>query len=718
MTAPISDEFSPQETAIGLTLQHALDAMSDVYVVYDSEWRFVYQNRAQREAMREAGLDPDWAMGKILWDVMPFLVGTAGEAGSRKAMAERVTTEWEEAYPPDIRLHGRAFPTPDGGIAVVATNVSEQWKADTRHRAAVERTAALQTVTAAMASAMTVSQLANVVVSEGVAAAGAQAGSVSLLRDGETFEIIASAGYPKDVIDSFVRYPMSGNLPISEAARSGAAIILNSAAERDARYPHLEEVRRVTGGGAIAAIPMIVDRRVLGGLGFHFPQGRVLDTDDVEFLTALAQQCAQGVERARLYEAEMDARATAERLQALAASFTSAMTAEAVGVAVLEHGVTATGASAGVLAMPVASGDELEIIASAGYPPEACMGPGKRWPSRAHIPIAEAARKGEPVYVSSVEEWARRYSGSHAPSRRANAAWAALPVSDGIARGALLWTFSDAREFDASARALMTTVSELCAHALERARLFEAEAEMRIAAESANTAKTEFLTMMSHELRTPLNAIGGYADLIQAGVRGPVSHEQMLDLERIKRSQRHLLSLINDVLNFAKLEAGAVQVVPSELDLDGIVSGIEALVTPQLIEKDLSYRFTTAAEHCKCLGDAEKVEQILLNLLSNAIKFTERRGEIAVSIECGPVYVDVNVADTGTGISSDKLEMVFEPFVQLNRTRTSANEGTGLGLSISRDLARAMGGELRVESERGVGSVFTLRLPRYYLQST
>jgi hypothetical protein len=155
-----------EEGEVGLALQQALDAMSDVYVVYDSSWRFVFQNRAQREAMKRAGLDPDWAMGKVLWDVIPFLAGTAGEAGTRKAMVERVITEWEESYPPDLRLHGRAFPTPDGGVAVVARDVSEQWKSDMLHRAADERTFALQKTTAALASAMTVDRLAEVILSK------------------------------------------------------------------------------------------------------------------------------------------------------------------------------------------------------------------------------------------------------------------------------------------------------------------------------------------------------------------------------------------------------------------------------------------------------------------------------------------------------------------------------------------------------------------------
>jgi signal transduction histidine kinase len=702
---------SPSNNGIGLALQQALDAMSDIYVVYDSSWRFVFQNRAQREAMMRAGLDPDDAMGKVLWDVMPFLAGTAGEAGTRKAMAERVITEWEETYPPDLRLHGQAFPTPDGGVAVVARNVSEQWKAEIRHRAAAERTTALQTTAAAMATVMTVDRLAEVILSEGLAAAGADAGSVALLRD-DMLHIIAYAGYEHGMVAPYEHFGINDPLPLADAARTGRAVVLNSADDFTSKYPHLSDAQVMSRGGARAAFPLVIDGRSLGAIGFNFPKGRILDDLDMDFLNALAQQCAQGIERARLYEAEREARATAERLQALAAAFSTALTAKAVGDVVLEHGVTATGATAGVLAMPAADSDEIEIMASSGYPPEACMGPGKRWHSDASIPIAEASRTGEPVFIRSTDEWAAHYPEAHAPSRKGNAAWAALPVSDGANRGALLWTFDGARQFDSDDISLMTTISDLCAHALERARLFEGEARMRVAAEEANRAKTEFLTMMSHELRTPLNAIGGYADLIQAGIRGPVSEDQMSDLERIKRSQRHLLSLINDVLNFAKLQAGIVQITQREFDLDSVASGVEALVTPQLIEKNISYRYTSALERCTCLGDPEKVEQILLNLLSNAIKFTDRGGRVSVGIDCDQHFAEVKVEDTGMGISEDKLAAVFEPFVQLNRTRTSGNEGTGLGLSISRDLARAMGGELSLKSKPGDGSTFTLRLPR------
>jgi signal transduction histidine kinase len=292
-------------------------------------------------------------------------------------------------------------------------------------------------------------------------------------------------------------------------------------------------------------------------------------------------------------------------------------------------------------------------------------------------------------------------------------------VIDDRVLGGIGFSFAEDRIIGSDDVDFLIALAQQCAQGIERARLYEAEKEarakaeaLRIEAELANKAKTEFLTMMSHELRTPLNAIGGYADLMQAGIRGPVTEDQMLDLQRIKRNQRHLLSLINDVLNFAKLQAGIVQVSQNEFDLNELVRDVEGLVAPQLIETELGYELICDGGKCACVGDSDKVEQILLNLLSNSIKFTERGGKVAVAVERADRHVEIHVTDTGAGIASDKLEAVFEPFVQLNRTNTSPNEGTGLGLAISRDLARAMGGELEVVSNIGQGSRFTLRLPR------
>ena len=230
--------------------------------------------------------------------------------------------------------------------------------------------------------------------------------------------------------------------------------------------------------------------------------------------------------------------------------------------------------------------------------------------------------------------------------------------------------------------------------------------------ETANVAKSEFLTAMSHELRTPLNAIGGYTELLTLGLGGPTTPEQLDYLERIRRSQQHLLGIISDLLNFSRIEAGTLTYDIRRLSLKQVIDGGVPLIEPQAAAKAIVLKARTTAHDCLVLGDRAKVAQILLNLLSNAVKFTDSPGTVTVECKESGNVASMDVVDTGVGIPPDKLEAIFEPFVQLGRSLSSAHEGTGLGLAISRELARAMKGNLTVSSNVGSGSTFTLPLPR------
>jgi PAS domain S-box-containing protein len=243
----------------------------------------------------------------------------------------------------------------------------------------------------------------------------------------------------------------------------------------------------------------------------------------------------------------------------------------------------------------------------------------------------------------------------------------------------------------------------------EMRTLIEREREARYAAEEANRAKMEFLAVMSHELRTPLNAIGGYTQLLELGIHGPLNDQQREALGRISKSEMHLLGLIEDVLNFAKIEAGRVSFDLKPVELSSLMEGVHALVEPQMGEKSLRYDRRPVPD-ATLRTDAEKTRQILLNLLSNAVKFTPAGGSITVDFGLRQGWVDICVTDTGIGIAEDKVHAIFEPFVQV-RSYSSGQGGTGLGLAISRDLAIAMGGSLDVKSRPGAGSTFTLTLP-------
>lgn len=235
----------------------------------------------------------------------------------------------------------------------------------------------------------------------------------------------------------------------------------------------------------------------------------------------------------------------------------------------------------------------------------------------------------------------------------------------------------------------------------------------RAEAEAANRVKDEFLAVMSHELRTPLNAIGGYADLIEIGVHGPVTEGQLAALGRIKRSQTHLLGLINGLLTYAQLDAGAVSFDIEDVDLESVITTCEALTSPQMKAKEIHFTYSPAEHAIHVRADREKLHQIMINLLSNAMKFTDAKGGITVTTHADDARTArIDFADTGRGIASDQLERIFEPFVQVDTKLSRSEEGTGLGLSISRNLARRMGGEILVTSEPGAGSTFTLSIPR------
>jgi len=246
----------------------------------------------------------------------------------------------------------------------------------------------------------------------------------------------------------------------------------------------------------------------------------------------------------------------------------------------------------------------------------------------------------------------------------------------------------------------------------ERAARLEAE-RARSSAEHANRAKSQFLAVMSHELRTPLNAIGGYSELLELGVHGSITGEQRQAIDRIQRNQRQLLGLINEVLNYARLESGNLHYEIAPVVMNEALHGSESLIFPQLRSKRLQFTYAGCGNDVMVLADADRLQQVVLNLLTNAVKFTDPGGRVQLSCDTRGGQVLIAVRDTGVGIPAEKLDAIFDPFVQVDTNYTRTREGIGLGLAISRDLARGMGGELTVESTVGFGSTFTLALPRH-----
>jgi signal transduction histidine kinase len=395
-----------------------------------------------------------------------------------------------------------------------------------------------------------------------------------------------------------------------------------------------------------------------------------------------------------------------------------ASTEQEVAEAVVARAAAVLDAVGVVIARMTSGGTQLEIMAAGDMPEEE----RRRWalfPLSAAVPLADVARSGMPIFLNSRAAWAARYPGMgptlEATGHHANAI---IPlIVEGRVLGVLGAAFDAPRAFTDDDRASALSVAQQCAQALERARLLESERAARADAEKANRAKSEFLAAMSHELRTPLNAIGGYVQLMDMGLHGPVTDAQREALGRIELAQRYLLRHVNDLLNFERLKSGRLEYDVQPVLLADVVGGVEPMIRPQLHTKALTYVVQVPKEHV-VKADRDKLSQVIINLLSNAVKFTPSGGR--VTIECvtrqdgnsDPDTVFLRVADTGIGIPREKMDTVFEPFVQVDASPAGRASGAGLGLAISRDLARGMGGELRVRSTVNVGTTFTVTLQR------
>jgi PAS domain S-box-containing protein len=276
----------------------------------------------------------------------------------------------------------------------------------------------------------------------------------------------------------------------------------------------------------------------------------------------------------------------------------------------------------------------------------------------------------------------------------------------------LLRDMSARREIEESMQALNRSLNARVAQRTRELELaLEGEQIARKDAEAANRIKSELFARLSHEFRTPLHAVSGYLEILQQNIHGGLNAEQRRDVGRIHQAQEHLLTLVNMILDFAKLEGGPIELSMAEIPIEETLCGAEALVAPQFAKKGVSYTHRSGDDLLSAFADREKVQQIVVNLLANAVKFTPVGGAVELDWRVEEENLLVRVRDTGCGVPEDKIEQIFEPFVQLRAPGSVPSGGTGLGLPISRDLARAMGGDVAATSTLGVGSVFTLTLP-------
>jgi signal transduction histidine kinase/CheY-like chemotaxis protein len=408
-----------------------------------------------------------------------------------------------------------------------------------------------------------------------------------------------------------------------------------------------------------------------------------------------------------------------ERLQAMTAALSEALTPEQVVEVAAREGATALGACTGIVAVPTpASPEVFERVAAHGFAP-ADLEDWRRFPVSGACPLTDVTRTREPRALGSWEECTARYPRlGRLPRGLGLTAWAAVPlVSGGRVFGVLGLGFRDPRDFDAGERAFLMTVGRQCAQALDRARLYDEEREARATAEAASRAKDAFLATVSHELRTPLTSILGWSQMLRQGLLGEDKRQRAVEaIERNARAQRQL---IEDLLDIGRIASGRLRLEPVPLELGCVVEAALDAVRPTALARGLTLEVRVDADGVPLFGDPDRLQQVVWNLLSNAIKFTPPQGRVTVSARTRDEGAELVVRDDGEGIPLDFLPFLFQRFQQADASVSRRHGGLGLGLSIVRHLVELHGGTVTATSDGpGRGATFIVLLPRSRVGAT
>jgi len=398
------------------------------------------------------------------------------------------------------------------------------------------------------------------------------------------------------------------------------------------------------------------------------------------------------------------------RLMSVAASLSEAHTSKQVAEVAVSQGRATVGAQRGVLGMLTEGGTSLELLQSIGYE-DAELASWPSVPLHYPLPITEVLREQRPLFFHTAAAVLERYPNITRHRPPGDEALAAVPLLfEGRALGALVLSFTARRVFSEADRALLTTLARLCAQAMERARLYDAEARARAEAESANRAKDEFLALLSHELRSPLNASLGWTKMLRDNILPPEKRERAF--ATVERNIRAQVALIEDLLDVSRIVAGKLQLNSIQpLELSGIVESAIDGVRPAAEAKKVSIEHILETQEL-VHGDPGRLLQIVTNLLGNAVKFTPQGGWVRVRLRRVDMTLELSVADSGQGISPAFLPHVFDKFRQADSGMTRTHGGLGLGLAIVAHLVELHSGTIEAHSEgTGKGAVFVMRLP-------
>jgi signal transduction histidine kinase/ActR/RegA family two-component response regulator len=602
----------------------------------------------------------------------------------------------------------------------------------------------LAQLTAALGQARTPAAVIEAAIQEPLHALRADAGMVLLVSsDGTRAELARAVGYRSDQSAPWECVSVTERSPVFDAIGRGAPVIMESLS-RATDYDSLPPELYPRDWSAMVAVPLLIGSRVVAVVRLDFRRAKAFSPDDREYLFSLGPRAAQALDRTWQYEYAQRARVEAEslraradqelaerqkveqalrasenryralaartsRLHGLTAALSEAVTLHAVAQAVVHQGKIVVGATAGEVALVTGDGTVFETLYSGreGY----VEGEPRRFVAETGLCETQAIQTRQPVFLGSFPEWQERYWRSASlAADEGFVSSATLPLMvEGHPIGVLAFYFTLPVNFDESYQALLVSVAQHCAQALDRARLYESAQRARADAEAANRLKDDFVSIVSHELRTPLNAILGWTSMLQRGsLEAPVGARA---LQSIHDNATRQARLIDELLDFSRIIGGRTRLDLEMIDLRDLIRGVVESIIPSAAAHGLDLQLS-AVPPVLVHGDLRRLEQVFFNLLTNAVKFTPAGGRIAIEARTVDESVEIRVVDNGVGIEPEFLPHAFDRFRQADSTTTRNHGGLGLGLSIARQLVEAHKGTIDVQSEGpGRGSTFIVRLP-------
>ncbi|MBD2250081.1 PAS domain-containing protein [Nostoc parmelioides] len=472
---------------------------------------------------------------------------------------------------------------------------------------------------------------------------------------------------------------------------------------------------------SLMVVPLYSREQIFGVISFVTgSSGRQFKQTDLALAEDIARRAATAIDNARLYQETQQAKQAAElamsrmvRLQSITAALSEALTPQQVADVVVNQGLAALGASAGSVVLLTEGGTTLKIIQAIGYP-ESVRDTWKTFPLTASVPIAETARTGEAIFLANIKDFASKYPQiANVPSLTGNCAFACIPlIVEQQTIGVMALSFATAQKFNEEQQKFMLTLGQQCAQAIARSQLYEAEKNARAIAESTNRIKDEFLAVLSHELRTPLNPIMGWAKLLRTRTYKEETVKQ--GLETIERNAKLQTQLIDDLLDVSRILRGKLNLNVCLVDLRNTVQAGLETVRLAAEAKSIEIHAILSDEPLQVMGDGDRLQQVIWNLVSNAVKFTPSEGQVEVRLEQVGRDAQIQVIDTGKGITPEFLPYVFEYFRQADAKTTRVFGGLGLGLAIVHHLVELHGGTVVAQSAgEDQGATFTVKLPLY-----